>query len=254
MIPYLKNYEISIINYLKYEVLPVGFLEHIVNDPLVYDSSLGGYVADTTRQPDPTSFGRGWFPFDEDTVNGKVVIDTSAEQSNRISVNGATTYTIDYVNGVVKNPDSVPTSVSYYWDYISVIRGWPGTMPPPLPIVAIDVDQNQMAGFQLGGGTKDLIQGSVYIFATDDAEKKDISYLVQDAMFNKTLSIRNWHEGNYLDYDGTFNSDFTPVTLSGVGVGYFKEVTARMNGPRADWSELNRHRSRVDFEFEVFRV
>ncbi len=253
MIPYLRIYELSIINYLKYEILPLAFAEREVTVPLVLDNDLGGYVAQSQMVPLPSSPGRGWQFFDEATVNGKQVINTIAEQTGRVQVAGASTYTLDYVNGVVINPNTVPSAVTYYWNYVSVIPGWPGATPPPTPIVAVDIDTSARGGFQLGGGSRDVIDVAIYVFATDEAEKRDITSVIHDALFNRTLPVRNWHEGSYLNFDGTFNTGFSPTVVSGLGLGVFTEVVSRLNGPRIDISELNKHRSRITFQFEVVR-
>lgn len=251
-IPYLRIYDASIVNYLKYEVLPLHFTEYINDEPLVFDSELQGYVTQSSMEPLPTSAGRGWLPFDEYVVNGRGVIDTTAEQTSQVTVAGASSYTIDYAGGRILNPDTTPTSVSYAWNYVSVIEGWPGTDPPPLPVVAVDLTSSDKAGFQLGGGTKDTLRGSVYIFATNETEKKEIADVVYQAFYSRTLGIGNWHEGSYLDFNGTYTG-FTPTTVSGLTSGAFLNVTADLVGPRIDWSEINRHRARVDFTFEVYK-
>lgn len=251
-IPYLKIYDTSIINYIKYEVLPVHFIETVVDEPLVFDSELGGWVVVNMMSPSPTSPGRGWSIFNEVEVNGRTVTDTSAEQTTQVVVAGASTYTVDYLNGVIKNPDTSPTSVTYNWYYVSVVEGWPSTTPPPNPVVAIDIDKTVKAGFQLGGGTKDIIHGSVYIFASSESEKKDVTDVIYQAMYNRTIPIGNWHEGSYLDFDGT-HTGFLPTTVSGLSSGAFVDVEANLNGPRMDWSEVNRHRSRIRFVFEVYK-
>ena len=252
MIPYLKIYCSSIVNYLKYEVLPLYFTEQVVDETLVYDDTLGGYVTESEMVPLPTSAGRGWVVFDESSVNGLSVVDTSAEQSTKVSVLGASTYVVDYPGGRILNPDTVPTAVSYSWYYVSFVEGWPGTDPPPLPVVALDIRTTDKSGFQLGGGTKDTIEGSVYVFATSEAEKMEITDVLYQALYNKVLPIGNWHEGSYLTYDGTYGG-FTPTTVSGVSLGAFTKVHSDLVGPRVDWSELNRHRSQVDFVFEVYK-
>lgn len=251
-IPYLKVYDSSIINYIKYEVLPLHFTETVVNDELTYDSTLGGYSVVNMMPPSPTSLGRGWCSFDEFDVNGLSVVDTSTEQLNKVSVTGATTYTIDYLRGVIKNPDTVPTSVTYDWHYVSLVEGWPGTQPPPNPVVAVDIDTTSKAGFQLGGGTKDIIKGTVYVFASSEPEKKEITDAIYQSLYNRSIPIQNWHEGSYLDFDGTYTG-FQPTTVSGLSSGAFLNVEAHLNGPRMDWSEVNRHRSRINFVFEVHK-
>lgn len=254
MIPYFRVYSSSILNYLKYEILPPHYTETLVDQTLVYDTDLGGYVAeDIDQAPSPTGEGRGWVFFDETTVDGEAVVDLSGEQTSQVSVAGASSYTISYPQGIILDPDTVPTSVSYGWNYVSVIQGWPGEQPPELPVVALVFGEDaDKAGYQLGGGTKDIIKGSAYIFATDEGEKQDITDLIYNAFYNRTLAIKNWHEGSYLDYDGTFTG-FSPTTISGVTSGYFTGVTASLSVPNRDWSELNRYRSRVSFTFEIFK-
>ena len=105
-IPYLKIYDASIINYIKYKVLPIYFTELVVDEPLVYDDDLGGYSVVNLMSPSPTSPGRGWNLFDEVEVGGTPVVDTSSEQTTQVVVNGASTYTIDYPRGVILNPDT----------------------------------------------------------------------------------------------------------------------------------------------------
>lgn len=253
MVPYLRLYKISLINYLKYEVLPVSFLEYQEDIPLEYDSEIGGYTADTDMTPHPTSKGRGWVFFDESVVNGKVVIDISAEQSSRVSVDGASSYTIDYINGAIINPDSVPTSVSYYWNYVSIVDGWPGEDPPPMPVIALDIPESNKSGFQLGGGTKDSIRGSIHVFATSEAEKLDLVDSIHNALFNRSIPVKNWHEGGFIKYDGTFNTGFSPTLISGLSSAEFIDVKSSFDGPGINWSELNRYRGKIDFKFEVRR-
>lgn len=251
-IPYLKIYDASIINYIKYEVLPIFFTETVEDDPLVFDSELGGYTVVNMTPPSPFSLGRGWAIFDEVDAGGRTIVDTSAEQVNQVTVTGASTFDIDYLSGVIKNPDTTPTSITYNWYYVSLVEGWPSTEPPPNPVVAVDIDKTIKAGFQLGGGTKDIIHGSVYVFASSESEKKDITDVIYQAMYNRSIPIGNWHEGTYIDFDGT-HTGFKPTTVSGLSSGAFTSVEANLNGPKMDWSEVNRHRSRINFVFEVYK-
>ena len=121
-----------------------------------------------------------------------------------------------------------------------------------MPVVAVDVTSTDKSGFQLGGGTKDTLRGSVYIFASNETEKKEIADVIYQAFYNRTLPISNWHEGSYLDFNGTYTG-FSPTIVSGLSSGVFVDVTADLVGPRQDWSEVNRHRARVDFTFEVYK-
>ncbi len=252
MIPYLRLYDSSIFNYLRYEVIPLHFSERVTNDSLVQVEDSNTYALDSTMEPSPVSYGRGFVLFDESTVNGRQVADTSAEQTSTITVNGASSYTIDYVGGRILNPNTPPTSITYKWYYVSVMQGWPGTTPPPLPCVALTMDSTQKSPFQLGGGTKDTIKATLHVFATSEAEKKDITDVLYQALYCRSIPIRNWHQGSYLDYDGSFTG-FAPTTVSGLSGGYFKDVKTSLTDSRTSWSELNRYRSKIDFVFEVYK-
>ena len=252
MVPYLRVYNSSIYNYLKYQVLPIHFTENIVNEALVFDADSASYITSSIMTPLPTSEGRGWSLFDEQTVNGKLVVDLTSEQTTKVTVTGASTYSIDYANGRIIDPDTTPTSVDYSWNYVSLVQGWPGEDPPPLPAVAITLKESGKEGFQLGGGSKDTITGDIHIFATSELEKQDITDAIYQALYNRTIPISNWHEGGYLGYDGTFTG-FSPVAISGLTFGAFTEVKANLVTARFNWSELNRYRSYVSFELCIFK-
>lgn len=252
-IPYLRLYGLSLVNYLKYEVLPLSFSEYVENEELEADEDNGGFKIIPSALPSPVSRGRGWVPFDQTTVNGRAVVDTSAEQTSRITVTGATSYSVDYIRGRLFNCNTTPTSVSYYWNYVSVVEGWVGIDPPPLPVVCVDTDSKKGFGLQLGGGTRDIIKGAIYVFATSEVEKRDITDVIHNSIENRSLAISNWHEGEYLNFDGSFNNSFTRSAVNGVGLGMFTEVVSTLSGPPIDWSEINRHRSRINFVLEVPR-
>ena len=150
--------------------MATSFAELTQNAPLVYNSSTGLYDLSTTRTPSPTSTGRGLIFFDDYDVSGKMVADTSQEQTSKVAVTGATTYTLNYLNGTVANPDTAPTAITYSWNYVSVISGWPGTNPPPLPFISMGTDGRRKDGFQLGGGVKNSSTMYFYVFATSDAD------------------------------------------------------------------------------------
>lgn len=253
MIPYLRLYDSSIFNYIKYNVLAPHFTETVSNQGLNYRASDGSYVIEPLSfPPDPTGKGRGLAVFDEATVNGEKVVDMTTEQSSQVVVAGPSSYNIDYLNGRILDADSPPTSVTYSWYYVSLIQGWPGESPPELPVVALDIFESDISGYQLGGGARDYIQGDIHVFATSDSEKKDIVDVIHTSLFNKTLQVGNWHEGSYVGYDGRYTG-FNPTPVEGLSRGSFIDVKASLSGPRMDWSELNRHRSRISFGFEVFK-
>ncbi|MCK5018673.1 MAG: hypothetical protein KAS32_16550 [Candidatus Peribacteraceae bacterium] len=241
----------SIFNYIKYEVISPQFTELSSGDDLVYNQALGAYVTQTDVEPLPTSNGRGWSIFDDYTVNGKIVVDSSQEQTSKVVVVGASSYTVNYKNGSIKDPDTVPTSVSYYWDYVAVVPYWPGTNPPPLPFVSMSIEGSKKEGFQLGGGTKNLRTVYFDIFATSPAERDDISDVIHTALFNHTISIKDFSGGSYLNYDGTFNTGLSfPLTLQ--GTIRFIDTNHKNIHSVDDWSTLQKHRSIISGTYESF--
>ncbi len=246
----LRLEDISLLNYIKHEVLPVKFSEQLQNEDLVYNSVLGGYIADTSMLPSPTSLGRGWVLFDDATVGTRVIVDTSAEQTTKLSVVGPTTYDVDYVNGVIKNYDVDPTSVSYYWHYVSLLDAWPGTNPPELPIVTIDITGFEKEGFQLGGGVKNIRDVVFNIFATTRAERDDLSETIYDAVYNKYIVINDFSAGGYLNYDGTYSGS-TPTNLNGANM-YFYNIRHNNINVWSDFSDLNKYRSEIRCSYESF--
>jgi hypothetical protein len=242
----------SLYNYLKYELVAKHFTE-VQTTSLVYNSSLGAYIPSSVLdiEPSPTSAGRGWVFFDDYTTSdGTVVVDTSKEQTTKVTVTGATHYTVDYTNGRIYDPNTVPTSVTYSWYYLSVLDAWPGINPPPLPVVSIDVDTTNKSGFQLGGGKKNTRIANLYIFATNKAERDDITDILQDSLFNRQITVKDYSKGDYLNYNGMFNTGFNPDILE--GSIQILSAEARNINAWVDWSELNRYRSTIKLTFETY--
>jgi hypothetical protein len=236
--------DITLYNYLKYEVLGCYFIERLEDVSLTYSATHSLYLPDySDYDPSPASVGRGWVPFDESGGS----IDTAAEQTTRVSVTGASTYTVNYLLGGIQNPNTVPTAVSFYWNYVSVVEGWPGGNPPPIPIVAIDILGYQQAGWQLGSGHIKSRAVSAYIFAHNKAERDDITEVLYDALYNKAAKLIDYSTGDYLASDGTFNSSFAALPITGTGKLYFDNVQARVINIANDWSDLNKFRSSVSF-------
>jgi len=239
----------SIFNFMKYEIISPAFSELSSVEDLVYDSNLAAYVAQSAMDPSPTSEGRGWVFFDDATVNSRIIVDTNSEQTTKVVVTGASTYTVNYLNGSIKNPDTTPTSVQYYWNYVSVLPSWPGTTPPPLPFVYMGIDANRKEGFQLGGGVRNLRTVSFDIFATTASERDDIADVVHSALFNRTITIRDFSGGGYLNYDGTFNSSVS-IPPPNLGNLIFLDVTMKNIHVAGEWTDLHKYRSLVSGTYE----
>jgi hypothetical protein len=241
----------SIFNYMKYEVISPQFTEQATNESLSYNSSTGGYVAQSSYVPSPISDGRGWVFFDDTTVNGRIVVDASQEQNAKVTVTGASSYTINYLTGAIHNPNGVPTAVSYYWNYVSVISYWPGTNPPPLPFISMSIDSNKKEGFQLGGGVKNVRKVYFDIFASSASERDDLSDAVHSALFNRTITMKDFSDGNYLNYDGTFNTNLS-YPLDILGNVRFIEIEHKNLHSVGDWSDLQKYRSIVSGTYESY--
>lgn len=235
----LRIEDISIYNYIKYEILGLHFVEQLQNQTLEYNSSLGMYLPSyEDLEPSPVSKGRGWVLFDEVSDS----IDISQEQSNRVVVSGATTYEVNYVLGAIRNPDTTPTSVSYYWNYVSVVDGWPGTNTPDLPIVAIDIESGSRDGFQLGGGYRSSRGVDIHVFATTNGERDDITDTLFDNLYNRRIPVIDYSQGDYLDHNGFYDNSFAAPQLGTAHI-YFDNVQYRTVNNPSDWSDLNQYRS-----------
>jgi len=239
----LRIEDISLFNFIKYNVLGYSFIEQLSSVSVSYNSSLDLYVPDYTDYiPSPGGSGRGWVPFDE--LAG--AIDTTIEQTARVSVVGASSYRVNYLLGGIESAET-PTSVSFYWNYVSVIDGWPGVTPPTTPIVAIDIQGSKRAGFQLGSGFLQKRDVYIHIFATNSAERYDITEVIFNALYNKSIKLLDYSAGDYLDYDGFYNSSFTSTAVTGTSNLYFEDVSSRNVDFPGDWSDVNKYRSVISF-------
>lgn len=245
----LRLEDISLYNHVKYNILGLHFVERVPGASLSYDSSRNMWLPDySSIEPSPVSRGRGWVPFDE--VGG--VVDTTSEQSSRVLVAGATTYDVNYFLGGIKNPNSTPTSVTYSWNYVSVIKGWPGIDPPPLPLVAIDIDSSSTAPLQLGPGYISNRAAKIHIFASSNAERDDITDILFSSLRGNSTTLIDYSLGDYLDPNGYYDNTFSPTEVPGVSSLYFENVTSRNVNSPGDWADLNKYRSVLSFTLRCY--
>jgi len=241
----LRIEDITIYNYIKYQVIGLEFVESLIDQPLTYNSQLDMYFPSYDNfEPSPVSKGRGWAVFDE--VLGE--IDTSSEQASRVTVPGTTSYDVNYILGGIKNPDAVPTTADFSWYYVSVIDGWPGIDPPPLPTVAVDITGTVRRGFQLGLGHLSSRRVNLHVFATNNAERDDIVEALFNGLFNKSTKLIDYSQGDYLDHNGFFDSSFTQPTLPASSKIHFDNVSSRTMNNIGEWSDLNKYRANVSFD------
>ena len=245
---YLKNIVLS--DFIETETASLTYLED--------ESSTGSYVyeAQSLMDPSPKSLGRGWRYVDDPT-------DITEQQSSVTvydqydSVISGSNYMIDYVDGRVIFPTStvIPATVTYKWNYISVVDEWLLLENSEVPIVVIDISGFSKEGFQLGAGKRVPRRVNLHVFASDTAERDDIMETLYDGLYLKSCPNQSFLKGTMLDWDGTFNTGYEYATISGSSALKFEDVQARsvsvplFNIPNRNMimlSDVNRYRGRVN--------
>ena len=264
--------DMSLQTWLKTVVLPLRWVEKVVNASLTFNSEKSVYEAEIKWLPSFLDEGRGWTVFDPAGSGSCVISDIpTTEQSTRVTVkneSGSTItsslYTINYKEGTIALPggatttvEGVPTTLDFFQSYVSLVDGWPGTEPPDLPVVAVEIKGYDKRPFQLGGGRRSVRSVAIDIFSTSSAERDDLTEFIYDALYNRHIPVFDFREGEPLTYDGTFNPTWSGTLLqlnnNDDALFYFRNVKAQNITGRQDWSDLNRWRSRITFEMESFR-
>jgi hypothetical protein len=268
----VKMEDMSLQHWIKETLLPMKWIENVVNCPLVYNADKGRFEAQIIWLPNFLGEGRGWVYFDpygEDTICVNSVPQT--EQTSRIKVYNesgveitSSNYTINYLDGAIiasggtSTPEGVPTTVDFCQHYVSVIDGWPGTNPPDTPVVAVEMGAYQKDGYQLGPGRKSSRNVTIHIYATSSAERDDLTEFLYDAFYNRNLVVLDYREGEPLNYDGTYNSNWAGKILQlnndDDAVFHFRKVRAEPISFRDEWSDLNQWRSKITFVAESYRM
>jgi len=182
-------------------------------------------------------------------------------------------YMVDYIDGrIITGPNITPTHVSYNWNYISLVDEWAAVEAADPPVVVIDMHGTDKAGYQLGGGKKQMRKVDLHVFATNPAERNDIVEELVDSLFNRSAPLYNFPLGTMLDYDGTWygrkendnklTSLFNRQHASNIiGNMEFLNVTSRhislplvMTRDRNEvmLSDLNAYRSKVSFNLITY--
>ena len=282
-----RKIDLSLYYYLKDTVFK-SFIEVEENIPLqemVYidgmeDARSNVYEALTEMVPRPTDRGRGWVYFDESDIvyclRNTATFSGTPEQSYRVVVydilgSGISDqeYMVDYIDGRIITSGTIdPYSVDYYWNYVSVVDEWAAIEAADPPVVVIDIHGADPAGYQLGGGVKDVRKTDIHIFASSTAERNDIVETLYNGLFNKSIPVYEFPEGSVLDYDGTFygrrenmNKSETlfsrEVNDDNIGNMMFEKLSIRhVNLPlimsrgvnEVMLSDLNAYRSKVAFD------
>lgn len=255
-----RKEDISLHHYIRNEVLK-DFIETEKNVPLVYlddisrESGSAVYQAQSNMDPDPISVGRGW-----------VYVDSSVSRTEQTSsvivydrygaVISGSNYDVDYIDGRVIFPDKSynPAAVTYKWYYTAVVDEWDLVQASDVPVVVVDMLGFSKEGFQLGGGKRVPRRVNIHIFASNQAEREDLSEAIYDGLYLKSCPLEGLEHGTMIDWDGRWNPDYTFTTMSGHSYLKFENVRARNVYPRlmmipsrdvTPLSNLNRYRCRV---------
>lgn len=264
--------DMSLQHWIKDVIIPLKWVEKVVNVPLNFNSEKSRYEAVVQWLPNFLDEGRGWVFFDPAGTGSCVTTDIpSVEQSTRLTVFNesgsainASLFSVNYIDGAIELPggatttaEGTPTLIDFTQYYVSVIDGWPGTDPPDLPVVAVEMTGYDKRPFQLGGGRKSVRRVAIDVFATSSAERDDLTEFIYDAVYNRHIPVFDFRQGEPLNYDGTYNTTWsgTLLTLNNNddALFYFRDVKVSNITGRQDWSDLNRWRSRITFTMESFR-
>jgi len=247
---YIKNCVLA--EFVEVETTTLSYLEE--------QSSPGSYVygTDSIMVPLPTNTGRGWRYVDSwgDTTEQQNMVTVYDEFGTIIS---GSNYLIDYIDGrvILANPNIVPYSVTYNWNYVAVVDEWETIETSEVPIVVVDISGFEKEGFQLGAGKRVPRQVTLHVFANDTAERDDIMETLYDGLYLKGCPNQEFNRGTLLDWNGTFNQNYEYSTISGSSQLKFDNIMARtvsvplLTIPTRDvtmLSDVNRYRARIRFE------
>lgn len=303
----LRKEDLSLYLYIK-DVVLREFRETEEYAPLNLVSELSSsnsyvYECLTALAPSPAEHGRGWVYFDPPSGglscepyptfsglngDGNFAYGTP-EQSNSVILYETTSsgiveidwkeYMIDYVDCRIISQRKLNTpKVSFTWNYVSVVDEWAIVEASNPPVVVINIGGTDKAGYQLGGGKRSVRKVDIHIFASNSAERNDISETLYDGLFNKSCPLYDFPAGSILDYDGTFygrknvlDRDPNPSNkltylfdrskVSYISKLQFDEVSARnVNLPlvmsrsqdNVILSDLNAYRARISFNMSSY--
>jgi hypothetical protein len=231
---------------------------------LTYDPDYGLYMPDYTAfDPDPNEMGypkpnergRGWTYFDYPDLESEQTSLVTVRRQNGAALTQNVDYTINYAYGGIEMLNNkIPYDVDYIYNYVAVVDEWRQAIAPYLPVVVVDMSTLSKEGFQLGAGERWVQRGYSHIFASTRAERDDLLDILFSGFYNKQLSPQDFSEGTPLSFDGTFNTGYNIVTLSGV-VGpcasAFLDVTSKVLQFNMV-NDINEFRASVQFDLHTY--
>ena len=258
----LRKEDLSLHHFIRFNVLN-DFIEEDVNVSLEYLPNISSgdsyvYEATSSRLPSPVDIGRGWVYIDNygDTTeqqNAVIVYDAGN------SVISGSEYSIDYIDGrVITSGTVTPATVTYKYFYVSLVNEWEAVEAAGAPVVVVNLESFTKEGFQLGGGKRIPRRGRLHIFATNRAERDDLTEMLYDGINEKCIPNQNWTKGAMLDWQGRFSEDYEYELVDYVSNLNVENVASRNVNPpllreipSPDFtilSDLNRYRARIDFD------
>ena len=300
----LRKEDISLFYYIKHIIL-ADFIEKEElasltrldlhdswqNEVHVYEA-LTSWASENSELPIPAERGRGWVYLDYTTVSGAdqcnpyTLISGTDTENNEIygipeqslmvtvysgggEIISDVNYMIDYIDGRIIVPTYIiPSYVDYSWYYVSVVDEWAAVESAKPPVVVIDMNEFDKSGYQLGAGKKIVRKIDIHIFASNPAERNDLTETLYDGFFNRSCPLYDFPYGTMLDHDGTWygrrsntnklTSLFNRITSTNIiGNLAFIEVKARhislplvISRDRNEvmLSDLNAYRSKISFD------
>jgi uncharacterized protein YaaQ len=260
--------DLSLIYYIKNEVFLKGYIEERIKDVALAESP-GVYQIQVPDGflPSPFQRGRGLLYYDEIIVSGVGPIpDKSSEQSSRVTVFDAgggvlptTEYKVDYRRGRILTTTVTPATVSYFYNYVSVIDAdedvREGNKKLDLPFVVVESQgQGKADPLELGGGKITPRKVNILVYATNQAERDDLTQALMDRLEFRGLQVTdfNFTGGFVLNFDGTFNTGFSSIALSGVSKMQFENVSYRYRKGTRDFTLGERYRSVISLDVRVW--
>lgn len=304
----LRKEDLSLYIYIK-DVVLRRFVEEVDFSPLdlVEEMSIdGNYVyaaVPLDRSPEPFERGRGMLYFDlpdsqytctiSPTVSGfngdGDIAYGVPEQSNKVYLYETTSsgivevswidYMIDYTDcRIITKRQLNEPYLSYKWNYVSVVDEWGYVTSANPPVVVVDISSTSKEGYQLGGGKSTTRRVDLHVFASNQAERNDITEALYDGLYNKSCALYDFRSGTVLDFDGTFYGRkhlqdriptpvdktgylFDNTEVTGISSIKFENVSARnvrmypimsSENDNTTLSDLNAYRATVSLDIQTY--
>lgn len=209
----------------------------------IIDSS-SGYI------PLPGERGRGFCPFTlASGIFGNCAYDSNITVHDSMGVVSPSEYSVNFVNAsITMSSGAIPVEIVAPWYYVSVVERWPEGDIPSLPLVVLSSNEYKAEGYQLGGGKKPVMKCEIYIFASSASELDDLSNRIFNRLYNRSVGLYNFDNGDMFNADGTYNYDFDCSVSINPSVLYFEDVSIKHKILKLyDSGDINMYRASILF-------